>query len=117
MIDPSDIAEVAAVALRDRSHAGRTYELTGPAPVSPRQAAQAIGAALGVPVRFAAQSRDEARAQMLRFMPEVVVDTTLSILGEPSSAEQQVSPAVEQVLGRAPRTFAQWAVRNAAAFR
>jgi hypothetical protein len=28
-----------------------------------------------------------------------------------------VSPAVEQVLGRAPRTFAEWAVRNAAAFR
>jgi uncharacterized protein YbjT (DUF2867 family) len=117
MIDPADIAEVAAVALRDRSHAGRTYELTGPAPVSPRQAAQAIGAALGVPVRFAEQSRDEARTQMLRFMPEMVVDATLSILGEPSTAEQQVSPVVEQVLGRAPRTFAEWAVRNAAAFR
>jgi uncharacterized protein YbjT (DUF2867 family) len=117
MIDPADIAEVAAVALRDQSRAGRTYELTGPAPVSPRQAAQAIGAALGVPVRFAEQSREEARAQMLMFMPEVVVDATLSILGEPSPAEQQVSPAVEQVLGRAPRTFAEWAVRNAAAFR
>jgi len=117
MIDPADIAEVAAVALRDRNDAGRTYELTGPASVSPRQAAQAIGAALGVPVRFAEQSREEARAQMLLFMPEVVVDATLSILGEPSPSEQQVSPAVEQVLGRAPRTFAEWAVRNAAAFR
>jgi len=54
---------------------------------------------------------------MLLFMPEVVVDATLSILGEPSPAEQQVSPTVEQVLGRVPRTFAEWAVRNAAAFR
>jgi uncharacterized protein YbjT (DUF2867 family) len=116
MIDPADIAEVAAAALRDGSHAGRTYELTGPAPVSPRQATQAIGAALGSPVRFAEQSREEARAQMLRFMPEVVVDATLSILGEPSPAEQRVSPAVEQALGRGPRTFAEWAVRNVAAF-
>jgi uncharacterized protein YbjT (DUF2867 family) len=117
MIDPADIAEVAAVALRDPSHAGRTYELTGPASVSPRQAAQKIGAAPGVPVSSAERSREEARAQMLRFIPEVVVDATLSILGEPSPSEQQVSPAVEQVLGRAPRTFAEWVVRNAAAFR
>jgi uncharacterized protein YbjT (DUF2867 family) len=48
-IDPADIAEVAAVALRDGRHAGRTYELTGPAPISPRQRAQVIGDALGTP--------------------------------------------------------------------
>lgn len=116
-IDPADIAEVAAVALRDGSHAGRTYELTGPSPISPRERAQAIADALGTPVRFVEQSRDEARAHMLRFMPEVVVDGTLDILGEPSAAERRVSPDVEQVLGRAPRTFAEWAARNIAAFR
>jgi uncharacterized protein YbjT (DUF2867 family) len=57
------------VALR---HTGRTYELTGPAPVSPRQQAQAIGDALGTPLRFVEQSRDEARTKMLQFMPEPV---------------------------------------------
>ncbi|WP_326558779.1 NAD(P)H-binding protein [Micromonospora sp. NBC_01796] len=116
-IDPVDIAEVAAVVLRDRGHTGRTYELTGPAPVSSRERARAIGDALGTPVRFVEQSRDEARAQMLRFMPEPVVDGTLAILGEPTPAEQQVSPAVEQVLARKPRTFADWAARNIDAFR
>jgi hypothetical protein len=50
-------------------------------------------------------------------MPEPVVDGTLAILGEPSAAEQRVSPDVEQILGRAPGTFAKWAVRNIAAFR
>jgi uncharacterized protein YbjT (DUF2867 family) len=116
-IDPADIAEVAAVVLRDGSHSGRTYELTGPSPISPRERARAIGDALGTAVRFVEQSRDEARAQMLQFMPEPVVDGTLDILGEPSAAEQRVSPDVEQILGRAPRTFAEWAVRNIAAFR
>jgi uncharacterized protein YbjT (DUF2867 family) len=116
-IDPADIAGVAAVALRDSSHAGRTYVLTGPAPISPRQRAQAIGDALGTPVRFVEQSREEARAQMLQYMPEPVVDATFTVLGEPSAAEQRVSPAVEQLLGRPPGTFAEWAVRNIAAFR
>ncbi|MET7617694.1 NAD(P)H-binding protein [Streptomyces sp. NPDC005408] len=117
VIDPSDIGEVAAAALRDARHAGHTYELTGPSPLTPRERAEAIGDALGTPVRFVEQSRDEARAQLLHFMPEHVVDGTLAILGEPSAAEQRVSPAVEQILGRPARTFAQWALRNTAAFR
>ncbi|AQW54005.1 NAD(P)H-binding protein [Streptomyces violaceusniger] len=117
VVDPADIAEVAAATLRGRGHAGRTYELTGPAPVSPRQQAQTIGDALGEPVRFTELSREQARAELLRFMPEPVADGTLDILGEPTAAEQRVSPDVERVLGRPPRAFADWAMRNIAAFR
>ncbi|MEV6018759.1 NAD(P)H-binding protein [Streptomyces sp. NPDC051997] len=116
-VDPDDIAEVAAAALREDGHAGRIYELTGPELNTPRQGAAAIADALGEPVRFVEQTPDEARAQMLRFMPEPVVATTLSILGEPTPAERRVSPDVERVLGRAPRTFADWAERHIAAFR
>lgn len=116
-VDPDDIAEVAATALREDGHAGRIHELTGPALNTPRQRAEAIADALGEPVRFVEQTRDEARAQMLRFMPEQVVETTLAILGEPTAAEQRVSPDIERLLGRAPRTFADWARRHVAAFR
>ncbi|MGX1508152.1 UNVERIFIED_CONTAM: uncharacterized protein YbjT (DUF2867 family) [Streptomyces graminofaciens] len=116
-VDPDDIAEVAAVALREDWHDGRIYELTGPAPSTPRQRAAAIGEALGEPVRFVEQTREEARAEMLRFMPEAVVETTLAILGDPTGAEQRVSPDVGRVLGRAPRSFADWARRYVAAFR
>lgn len=116
-VDPDDIAEVAAVALRDASHAGQIYELTGPAPVSPRQQTAAIGDALGEPVRFVEQTRDEARAEMVRFMPEPVADSTLAMLGAPSDGLLRVSPDVERLLGRPARTFAEWAARNAAAFR
>jgi uncharacterized protein YbjT (DUF2867 family) len=116
-VDPADVAEVAAVVLREGGHAGATYDLTGPAPVTPRERAAAIADALGVPVRFVEQTREEARAQMVRFMPEPVVEGTLAILGEPLAAEQKVSPAVEHLLGRAPRTFADWAARTVPAFR
>ncbi|MGW0785506.1 NAD(P)H-binding protein [Streptomyces sp. NPDC002913] len=117
MVDPADVAEVAAAALLEPGHAGAVYELTGPAPTTPRERAAAIGAALGEPVRFVEQSRQEAREQMLAFMPEPVVEGTLAILGEPLPAERRVSPDVERVLGRAPRPFADWATRSAVAFR
>jgi uncharacterized protein YbjT (DUF2867 family) len=116
-IDPSDIADVASAVLRDRSHIGQAYELTGPMRISPQEQAQAISDALGEPVRFVEQSREEARAQMLAYMPEPVVESTLNILGNPKPGEQQVSPDVERILGRPARTFAAWATRNTPAFR
>jgi uncharacterized protein YbjT (DUF2867 family) len=117
VIDPADIADVAAAVLLEDGPAGRIYELTGPAPISPRQRAAAIGAALGEDVRFVEQTRAEAAAQMLRFMPEPVVEATLDALGTPMPVEQRVSPDVEQVLGRPPRAYAEWVGRNIAAFR
>ncbi|MFJ5776160.1 NAD(P)H-binding protein [Streptomyces sp. NPDC093094] len=117
VIDPADIAEVAAAALREDGHAGQIYELTGPELSTPRQQVAAIADALGEPVRFVELTRAEAREKMLGFMPEPVVETTLSALGEPNEAELRVSPDVERVLGRAPRPFAAWAERHIAAFR
>jgi uncharacterized protein YbjT (DUF2867 family) len=116
-IDPDDIAEVAAVTLRENGHTARTYELTGPALTTPRQRAAAIGEALGEPIRFIEQTHEEARAQMLRFMPEPIADTTLAIIGAPTPAEQRISPDVEHLLGRTPHPFTHWAHRNAPAFR
>jgi uncharacterized protein YbjT (DUF2867 family) len=121
-VDPADIAEVAAAALTDSgqagaSHTGAIYTLTGPVAISPREQAQVIGTALGQPVQFAELSRDEARAGMIRFMPEPVVEATLDVLGAPTAGEQQVSPDIQAVLGRAPRTFADWVTRNVQAFR
>ncbi|UOX89602.1 NAD(P)H-binding protein [Amycolatopsis sp. FBCC-B4732] len=117
VIDPEDIAAVAAAALVSPSHAGKTYVLTGPSPVSPREQAAVIGEAVGEPVRFVPQTRDEALAAMLNFMPAEVAESTLDILGAPTPSEQQVSRDVERILGRAPRPFAAWAARFAGAFK
>jgi uncharacterized protein YbjT (DUF2867 family) len=117
VVDPLNIAEVAAAVLIGEGHAGRAYEITGPETTTPRQRAEAIGDALGEPVRFVEQTAAEARAQMLRFMPEPVVDGTLAIIGEPVEGERRVSHDVERLLGRKPYTFAEWAQRNVTAFR
>ncbi|WP_433526518.1 NAD(P)H-binding protein [Nocardia pseudovaccinii] len=115
-IDPEDIAEVAATVLRTDGHSGRTYELTGPAAISPRQQAQAVEEALGISLQFVELTREQARSGMLRFMPEDVADGTLDILGTPTPAEQQISTDVERVLGRPATSYAEWARRNQAIF-
>ncbi|AJC60523.1 NAD(P)H-binding protein [Streptomyces sp. 769] len=117
VIDPADIAEVAAACLLDDRHTGRVYELTGPEVITPRQQTEAIAAVLGSPVRFHELTRDEAKATMTRFVPVELADDTLDIISAPNPAELRISPDVERVLGRAPRPFHSWVARNIAAFR
>jgi uncharacterized protein YbjT (DUF2867 family) len=120
LVDPADIAGVAAAVLaerRDDRHGGKTYELTGPALITPREQARAIGTALGEPVGFTELTREAARGFLTQFMPEPVADGTLEILGKPLPAEQLISPDAGYVLRRPPRAFAEWAARHVAAFR
>ncbi|ROO85489.1 uncharacterized protein YbjT (DUF2867 family) [Actinocorallia herbida] len=116
-IDPDDVAAVAAAVLTGDGHDGATYVLTGPAPTTPRERAEAIASVIGERVAFVEQTREEAHAQMSAFMPAAVVEGTLAILGEPTPAEQAVSGDVARILGRPAAPFAAWAARNAAAFR
>ncbi|MCP3097924.1 NAD(P)H-binding protein [Myxococcus sp. K15C18031901] len=117
VVDPADIAAVAARVLLEEGHAGKVYELTGPVAISPRQQAAVISEALGAPLRFMEWSREEALAMMRRFMPEPVAEGTLDILGTPTDDERRISPDVERVLGRPANPFSAWVGRNVAAFR
>ncbi|MFI8192223.1 SDR family oxidoreductase [Streptomyces sp. NPDC085946] len=117
VIDPADIAAVAAAALREDGHAGRVYELTGPEPISPRRQAAVLSEALGEEVTFVELSRENAHARMARFMPEQVVTGTLDVLGDPLPAERRISPDVEAVLHRPAGPFGAWVARNLPAFR
>ena len=116
-VDPDDVAAVAAAVLTQGGHDGATYVLTGPAAATPRQRAAAIAEAIGEAVAFVEMTPEQAREQMMQFIPAAVVEGTLAILGEPTAEEQTVSPDVERVLGRAAAPFSAWAERNAAAFR
>jgi uncharacterized protein YbjT (DUF2867 family) len=116
-VDPVDLADVAAHVLRTSGHGGRVYELNGPAPITPREQAAAIGEALGEPVRFVELTRAEAKAALLAYMPEPVAEATLGALGSPVPVERRVSADVPRILGRSARGFGEWAKRNVAAFQ
>ncbi|MEV0854328.1 SDR family oxidoreductase [Nocardia fluminea] len=115
-VDPADIAAVAAVALREDNHHGRAYTLTGPAVITPRDQAAALAEAIDTPITFLELTPEQAKQNMLRFMPEPVADHTLSILGAPTHEEQQVSHDIETVLGRPATPYAHWAQRHRAMF-
>ncbi|MFE9393582.1 SDR family oxidoreductase [Streptomyces sp. NPDC006784] len=117
VIDPADIAAVAAATLHEDGHTGRTYELTGPEAISPRQQSAAISRALGEEIAFVELSRDQAHTHMAQFMPEEIIGGTLDILGTPLPAEQTISPAAENVLHRPTRPFSEWVARNLPAFQ
>ncbi len=116
VIDPADLADAAAAVLRDPGHVARTYTLTGPEAITPREQAAAIGAAIDAEVAFVELTREQAAAHLGQFMPPPVVEGTLDVLGTPLPDEQQVSPDTAKLLGTPGRSFAEWAERNAPAF-
>jgi hypothetical protein len=70
-----------------------------------------LSAVLGRDLRFEAQSDEEARAEMNAAMPPEYVDAFFSFNVAGTLDESRVLPPVEQVTGRRPGTFEEWARR------
>jgi uncharacterized protein YbjT (DUF2867 family) len=115
-IDPCDIAAVATETLSARAHRGRIYRLTGPESLLPSEQVRVLGAVLGRDLRFVAQSDAEARAEMSRAMPAEYVDAFFSYFADGTYDDSAVLATVEELTGRPPRTFEQWAIAHAAGF-
>ncbi|MEY9996984.1 uncharacterized protein YbjT (DUF2867 family) [Streptomyces sp. V4I8] len=117
-IHPADIASVARVALTAPGHRGRTYALTGPEPVTPRQQVAAIAAALGRDVPFIDISPRQARTHMTAVFGDENADAMLDITGADVNDELlAVRDTVFQVTGSPSRPFGQWAEENTHIFR
>ncbi|WP_246364393.1 alcohol dehydrogenase catalytic domain-containing protein [Nonomuraea rhodomycinica] len=108
-----DVAAVAVRALLDGGHHGAVHTLTGPRPLTRREQARVIGAAIGRPVRWEEEPVEEARSRLLGLgWPEPAVDGMLRGLAEPGPA----TGTVEEVTGAPARTFETWASEHAADF-
>jgi uncharacterized protein YbjT (DUF2867 family) len=116
-IDPFDIAAVAAAALTEDGHHEATYRLSGPRAMLPAEQLAILGRILDRPLRFEGLTIEETRAELEATMPQKYVDAFFDFYVDGSLDESPVYPTVEQVTGRPPRTFEQWAEANAAAFR
>jgi uncharacterized protein YbjT (DUF2867 family) len=116
MIDPHDIAAVAAVALTSADRVGRHYTLSGPEPLRPADRVRILGEVLGRDLTFEAQPDDEARAELSTSMPADYVDAFFRFYSAGTLDESRVQPDVSDVTGKPPRSFRQWAQANASAF-
>ena len=110
-IDVRDIAAVAVEALTGSGHEGKTYELTGPEALSNQEAAEIIGEATGRQVEFVDVPEEAARNSMLQqHMPEWMVDAMLELeQGYKQNRFSETTDTVEQLAGRPPHSFRQFA--------
>jgi len=115
-VDLADVADVVVAALTEDGHHGRTYELTGPRPVTFAEAAELIAAASGRPVRFERVTPPECAARMIADgMPageaEALADLFARIL---DGRNAHPTDDVKRVTGHDARDFGDF-VRAAAA--
>lgn len=117
LVDPADIAEVAAAALTTRHHEGRIYSVSGPQALTPAEQVAILGQALGRDLSFEAQPDDEARTEMSKSMPARYVQAFFRFYADGTLDESKVLPTVHALIGRPPRSFARWAAEHASFFR
>jgi uncharacterized protein YbjT (DUF2867 family) len=118
MVDPRDVGAVAAAVLTSDGHAGRDYTLTGPEAIAYQQVATALVAATGHPVEYLDVPAEAARAGMVAAgMPPWLVehlDRVFDLVRRGELAETTYT--VRTLIGREPRSFADFAHDRARAF-
>ncbi|MFD4405132.1 NAD(P)H-binding protein [Nocardia sp. NPDC058499] len=119
-VHEADIAEVAVAALLTDEHVGNAYTLTGPAKVTHAEQVQAIAAAIDDAIRFEELTPQQARTHWVgNGYPADYVDWMLESRVDSIDDSGSVPPTntFQQITGRAPRSFAQWARDHRADFR
>jgi len=116
-IDEFDVASVAIHTLLENGHEGAEYVLTGPESLTQFEQLSAIGQAIGRKLGIEEISQKEAKSVWQPTWPAFAKDMLLKSWAAALGQSAYVSNTVEEVTGRSPRTFSQWAYDNAAAFQ
>ena len=118
LIDARDIAAVAAIALTEDGHAGKTYDLNGPELLDGNAQADVISKVLGRPVRYLDVSVDEFSGQLKSFgLPPWMVEAFKVAASDPQIPGDQSSAEVERILHRKPSTLERFITDYRAAFQ
>ncbi|MFJ9774304.1 NAD(P)H-binding protein [Kitasatospora sp. NPDC101157] len=115
-VDDRDVAAVAARMLHQDGHVRGDYVLTGPESLTQAAQVSVIGDALGRRIAFEEMTPDEFRSLSAGTAPSSAVDMLLAAWSAAVGRPAYVTTAVADLLGRAPRTFRQWAADHATGF-
>ena len=118
LIDSRDISEFAAHVLTTAGHEGKTYTLTGPASISMHQVAAAIGEAIGKAVKYVPVTVEAQRQSILQMGMDEWMANLLDDYSAAYSANwgDLVTDDFQRVMGKAPRSIAQFGRDFAATF-
>lgn len=117
MIHEADIGAVAAKALVEDGHAGKTYILTGPEALTIPDKVRVISDAIGKDIRFVELTKGQARERLIKSgVADDMADHVIGWYENPPEKGYTVVSTVEDITGRPARTFAQWASEHIADF-
>ncbi|WP_433760551.1 NAD(P)H-binding protein [Nocardia sp. CA-135398] len=118
-IDPADIAAVAAEVLTGSGHAGMTYTLTGAETCTVAEQVATIARTIGraIEVHEAATPQEALESRYPGGAPpalEAAIIEGFELMRADTVGFR--TDTVRELLGRSPRTFAEWCARNIDAF-
>jgi uncharacterized protein YbjT (DUF2867 family) len=117
LIDPQDIAAVAAVALRETGADTHVHHLSGPQAMTPKDRVDVLSDVLGHPIAAEWLTDEQSAKELHEQMPADYAQAILQFFAAGTLDESPVRPTVEQLTGRPPATFRQWAKTNLKDFR
>ncbi|TDD47360.1 NmrA family protein [Kribbella antibiotica] len=115
-IDTNDVGDVMAAALLSEAYTGATYALSGPRTLTMDEVAAELTVAAGRPIKYVDLDPEQHVAEIInqglpREDAEAVRDLFAVIRNHRS---EYVSNGVQEILGRPPRDFTDWARETAA---
>ncbi|HUQ60526.1 NAD(P)H-binding protein [Lentzea sp.] len=113
-VHEDDIADVAVVALTEKTLEGQTVLLTGPESLTFRRELEIIGEVLGRDLVINALTREEGAAQMSDFVPPPILTSLLAQWEAAVGVVADTSATAERITGKPARTFRQWVEEHAA---
>jgi uncharacterized protein YbjT (DUF2867 family) len=118
-VDTADIAAVAVKTLSEDGHEGKAYDVTGPEALSNYDVAEILSRVTGKQVSYVDVPDEVIRSGMTAGgVPDWLVESLIELnAAQKAGHTAAVSPAVEEVTGRKPKSFEQWAGENIDAFK
>jgi uncharacterized protein YbjT (DUF2867 family) len=111
LVDPRDVADVAAEVLTTGDHVGNAYTLTGPEPITANEIASIISKTTGRRINYVDMPEEAMRQGMLtQGLPAVMVDSVLDLFATNRSRKTAaVTDAIREITGHPARSFGQFA--------
>ena len=118
-LDLRDLGEAAVAVLRNDRHLGSSYDLSGPEALHTSEVAEQIGSAIGRTIRYQSIPAAALEAELRGAGADPYCAEGLAELYawiRDSGLGSEVTPAVEQLLGRKPTPFGKFAVDHRSAW-
>ena len=119
VVDPDDVARVAALVLTQGGHVGHGYILNGPEALTAREQVETLSDVLGHSIEFVALTPERVAKEAIESGTPPPMAAALQNLNELFRANRAgvIADDIENLTGSAPGTFRDWCERHIEEFR